>query len=633
MNLDGAAADDAREDGDRVVRAHLTVAAVFLVLAVSAASIAAIQLIAPGVGAGVPPLSYGRVAAMATNLLLYGWLVPGFLAGAYFVLPRVSEREFVGKGLATVSLVVIGVAVVSGTLGIAFGLGDGRPYLAAPIFAEGLLLVGLMLSVVVVARNVSMDSGGLVPTQWYLLASTVWAVFVVAVGLIPGLGGFAGAMQIGFYRAAIAGFWFAASGIGLLYYLVPRLAGLSTFKGSALSRLGFWSLAFVWGATGPVIYVYGPIPGWLQSLGIAFSIALFIPVLLIVADLAFAMRGRSSAVVDRTTLSFLSVGTFLFLLVPIHNLAQAMRTPSSVVGLTEWIPAGDFLLFAGAFSFWLFGFASHVTGNGTERRGDATLHLGLSTIGLVLAVAAMWMAGLATGLSWAAGVNAGALTSFGEGWSVIDETLSPFLVVRALGVVLFAIAQIVFVYTILVASWSEPEAAQDIDDEAFDLQLRSESGSMSGGRLRLGIVATFAIALLLTVVVPAFDTAVTEATILANTARTYPNGSAAAAGRAVYLRENCVACHTQSVRPIVTDVGLGAVSVAGDYVYETPPLIGLERLGPDLMHVGSRLEDVAAIQDHLDFPRQERPWSIMPSYRYLTQGDLDALTEYLLSLR
>jgi cbb3-type cytochrome oxidase cytochrome c subunit len=51
------------------------------------------------------------------------------------------------------------------------------------------------------------------------------------------------------------------------------------------------------------------------------------------------------------------------------------------------------------------------------------------------------------------------------------------------------------------------------------------------------------------------------------------------------------------------------------------------------MHVGSRLEGVAAIQDHLDYPRRERPWSIMPSYRYLTQGDLDALTEYLLSLR
>jgi mono/diheme cytochrome c family protein len=312
-----------------------------------------------------------------------------------------------------------------------------------------------------------------------------------------------------------------------------------------------------------------------------------------------------------------------------------MRTPSSVVGLTEWIPAGDFLLFAGAFSFWLFGFTSHATGNGTERRGDASMHLGLSAIGLVLAVVSMWMAGLATGLSWAAGVNAGTPTSFGEGWSVIDEILSPFLAVRALGTVLFAIAQIVFVYTVFAASWREPELLRDIDGEAFDLQLRSESGSMSRGHLRLGIIATFGIALLLTVVIPALDPSVGDATIVADEARTYPDGSAAADGRAVYLQENCLACHTQSVRPIVTDVGLGPVSVAGDFVHDTPPLIGTERLGPDLMHIGTRLDDegVEAVKAHLKEPRASRPWSIMPSYRYLSDRDLDVLAEYLLSLR
>ena len=75
------------------------------------------------------------------------------------------------------------------------------------------------------------------------------------------------------------------------------------------------------------------------------------------------------------------------------------------------------------------------------------------------------------------------------------------------------------------------------------------------------------------------------------------------------------------------------MSVAGDYVNEAPALIGTQRLGPDLMHVGSRIEDPGGLGDHLDDPAATRRWSIMPSYRYLTQGDLDALSEYLLSLR
>jgi len=99
----------------------------------------------------------------------------------------------------------------------------------------------------------------------------------------------------------------------------------------------------------------------------------------------------------------------------------------------------------------------------------------------------------------------------------------------------------------------------------------------------------------------------------------------------VYLREGCGYCHTQQVRPIVTDVGLGAVSVAGDFASESPVLLGVERIGPDLMHAGSRspTNSQTWVVGHLQDPRRDRAWSIMPSYDSLSSTDLWALAAYL----
>jgi cbb3-type cytochrome oxidase subunit 1 len=633
VNADEAAPSEARSGVDGMVRWHLLSATAFLVLSAVVGAVAALQLVFPDIGARIAFLSYGRLAPTATHLFLYGWLGLGYLAAVYFVLPRISGRSVKGAGLAPISLLLIVASVVSGAVAIVAGLGDGRPYLAAPLFAELLLLVGLILSVVTVTRTIAQDVGQLVPAQWYLLGSSWWAALLIAFSLIPGLPGAAGAMQIGLLRAGLAGFWFVAAGVGFLYYLVPKLTGQTSFEGTPLSALGFWSLAFVWAATAPVLYIYGPIPGWLQSVGVAFSIALFVPVALITRDLSVLMRGRARLIEDRVTFAFAAIGTLLFVLVPVHNLVQALRTSSSVVGLTEWVSAGDLLVFGGALTFWLFSFSYHATGTGSGKRGLSRWHLGLSITGLAVAVGAMWPAGAATGLTWAAGANAADPTSFGAGWSVIARMLDPFLAFRAAGLVIFGIAQLFFAAVVATASWQISKAVPQVDDEAFDLQLTGAGATISCPVLRGGIVAAFAVVAVVMVLVPALDSSVTTESILAENARSYPDGSVIADGRAVYVREGCVACHTQSVRPNVPDVGLGAVSVAGDYVNEAPALIGTGRLGPDLMHIGSRIEDPGSLGDHLDDPRAERSWSIMPSYRYLTQGDLDALSEYLLSLR
>jgi cbb3-type cytochrome c oxidase subunit II len=119
---------------------------------------------------------------------------------------------------------------------------------------------------------------------------------------------------------------------------------------------------------------------------------------------------------------------------------------------------------------------------------------------------------------------------------------------------------------------------------------------------------------------------------LAAATREHPDASPQARGREIYAAEGCWQCHTQQVRAIVTDVGLGTVSQPGDYVYDPDDLLGARRIGPDLAHVASRGWDFESLMDHLADPRATRSWSVMPSYSHLDTADLEALAAYLASL-
>ena len=127
-------------------------------------------------------------------------------------------------------------------------------------------------------------------------------------------------------------------------------------------------------------------------------------------------------------------------------------------------------------------------------------------------------------------------------------------------------------------------------------------------------------------------------------------------GRAIYTREGCWYCHTQQVRPPEADKAMihnpgdiGPVSQPGDYVYQKPVFWGTERQGPDLTHVASRIvyygtgnngekipingSDAGWQRTHLQNPTALNPGTVMPSFGFLSDEELDALVAYLLTLK
>lgn len=690
-----ATTDDTSGASELVVRAHLLVAAVFLVLAALTNLDAAIKLFEPRFLGGISWFSFGRVAPASTNLFLYGWLTIGFIGAAYFIAPRIGGRSIAaddtvkrllepleasdqerrrlaaesgielrpspvvamagragGAAVPLAGLALVTLGVLAGFVAVLAGFAESRRWGEFPLVIDLVILVGFVIAAQSVTSSISHGARGrLRPVHWFLVASMWWLVLAHVAGNFPGITGINGDLQEAFFQASLIGLWFVAVGVAVVAYLLPALAGAKPSPGTRLSELGFWSLAFLWAMTGARILVYSAIPDWLETLAAFFSIGLLVPVAILFSDFIFNMRGRWNRVGDRMTLRFVMAGAALLAGVTILNLVMALRSSGAVVQYTEWVSAYEHLALYGTFTMWLAALAYHAVGQIRKSHVNPSLvatHYWLSVIGLGIAIGAMLVAGLQAGFGWASGANGNTFAAVGDAFRSVSEPLTGAYVVRAVGLGLFAVGQIAFlvgVFTVGKPGAIEPVSIADDEDSELPEEL-AETRSLTLGRLRFGSAGLFVVALVFTWLLPGLEGSHSESTLLADQSRLYEAGSSIAAGRAIYISEGCMYCHTQSVRPIVTDVGLGPVSQPGDYVHETPPLTGVQRIGQDLMHVGSRdpqgepVEGAAAElarRDQLFYylidPRAERPWSTMPSYGHLSDAQLTNLADYLASLK
>lgn len=186
---------------------------------------------------------------------------------------------------------------------------------------------------------------------------------------------------------------------------------------------------------------------------------------------------------------------------------------------------------------------------------------------------------------------------------------------------------------------AEPAPAQPVpatDGPVVVLDQRSGAAPVLVGRNdRAGlyvaaIVLLFIVGAVVAVALPARDAQAVAADQLPGT--TPILSESAERGRTVYLREGCFYCHTQHVRTVVTDVGLGPVTEPGTSAALAGDTFGFQRIGPDLTHVGSRepTNDPEFLRSFLRDPQGAVAGTDQPSYAYLSDEDIDALVQYLI---
>ncbi len=642
-----------------VARHHLAASLGFLIVGVLMLALASLQFVAPDLLSGSGPLSYGRLRPAAIHFILYGWLTLGLIGAMYFAVPRLVGVNLTDPVIARAGFILMSVGYAIGGLAILAGQSEGVRYLEAPPLADLIVLLGMIAMSHSIARTVARrNARDRSPAEWFILAAVLWLVGLHFIGNLnmlstlatlvwsqpPVLHGMNGAILAGFYKAGIIGLWGATAGAGVVYFLAPRLVGVKQFRATRMSVVGFWGLGIAWVFTGTSELTYTAVPNWLETIGVMFAIALLLPVATIVVDVASFLRGHHADVAgkDRYSLNLLYLGLGLFAALPVINLVQALRATGGLIGFTDWVYGAEVLAILGAFSAWLFAYVFHVAPPmvTTDAVRVQRWHGWLTILGLAVAVFAMLMGGLVAGLTWAGSDASGAVPA-GDGFEETADAMwnYGFAIVRMTGLMIFAVAQ-VLLFAYATTAWFLADDRDEVlsidpDLDATPPEVNAELAidqDDAPGWQSVGSIALLAGigAFILVVLLPSLESDAATPTILADESRIYTENSDAAIGRDLYVSEGCMYCHTQAVRPIVTDLGLGAVSEPGDYAHEEPVQFGVARLGPDLMHFGDRGSTTV---EYLRNPRADRPWSTMPSYDYLSTADLAALVAYVNGLK
>ncbi len=575
-------------------------------------------------------LTYGRSLPMAFNLLVFGWLTFGLVSIIYHFLPRLVGTQLAMPAVAAANGLLMAGGVVVGVAAIGTGNGSGGRLLEMPWYSDAVLVLSFLVVAVVVTTTVKRSGLERVGVPvWYFIAAPWWLFLSYTAGAIPGLAGAPAELQSAFTATAVFGMWIATAAIGGGYALVARVVPDAEFH-PRLGRIGFWSLGVLWAWTAARTLQYGPMGDWMETVPVLFSSALIVTALAIAADFAMALRGKWDAVTRSMPLQLFTAGTALFVLIPGHMLVQSLRSSSAVIRFTGWEAAFDLMAVMGAFSLWTVALLAHVLAlrSGRTWGPRSGFLIAVPIVGGVLfAVGTRWIAGLQQGYTWLAGVESGTYENFGDDFFNTVAPLQGTDALTAIGLIAVAVGIVVFVVGAVVrsvgagdSSGSSPEGFVWPDDERPSV-------------VRRGAAAIFAFTVLAVFVFPAID-ADREPTLLADSSHDLAADSVEFAGRDIYVAEGCWYCHTQQVRAIVTDVGLGPVSLSGDYAHDPAGILGVARLGPDLTHAGSRAptDDASWVRLHLSDPRIERPWSTMPSYGHLTDPELTALAAYVAGL-
>ncbi len=440
----------APRDTDSAARRHLIAAVIFLLVAGFFTMLLFVKLAYPNFLGGQAFTTYGRLRPIAISATVLGFVTLMHMAAIYYLVPRLTGARLWNERLANLGLwLAVGVNVAA-IVALAAGYSDGREWLEIPWWLDIAVVVMLLVPGAVVARTMKdRTEEGLFVSLWYLLAGLFWVVGLYVVGNIPNLYGAASQIQSSFFVSGVTELWLIGIGVGTAYYLVPKITGSPLFN-RQLALIGFWSLAFAGAWLGQSRFIYGPGPEWLETTASAFALALVVAALAVVTNLVGTMTGKWSMLRESAALRFTMVGAAVYLIVALLRFLTGLRSVAVFTGLTSFGDGTMALVLFGLAGLWAAAFVYHalprLIGREIYSERLTTVHLRATLIGAGSLALLLWMAGLVSGYSWAAGALTGAYVSAGEGFAnTVEQVRLAYSLTALAALVLFG-GQVVFAY-------------------------------------------------------------------------------------------------------------------------------------------------------------------------------------------
>ncbi len=423
--------------------------------------------------------------------------------------------------------------------------------------------------------------------------------------------------------------------LGLMYYFVPKAANRPVYS-YRLSIIHFWSLIFIYIWAGPHHLLYSALPDWAQNLGVVFSIMLLAPSWGGMINGLLTLRGVWDKVRQDAVLKFFVVAITGYGMATFEGPLLSFKNVNGIAHFTDWIIAhvhvgalawNGFLAFG--MIYWLI---PRMTKGKLYSDKLANAHFWIGTLGIIFYTLPLYVAGFTQAAMWKQFNPDGTLT-YGNFLETVTQII-PMYWMRMIGGTLYIIGMFILVYNI-IRTVRANAAIEDELAEAPALTVVSNS-RVKGERfhawlerkpIQMAILAT--IAILIGGIVQIVPTIMVKSNI-PTIASVKPYTPLELEGRDIYIREGCVGCHSQQVRPFRSEVErYGPQSKAGEYVYDHPFLWGSKRTGPDLMRVGQKYNDNWHF-NHMWDPQSTSPGSIMPGYKWLfdnkqlNYGDMEA---------
>lgn len=325
----------------------------FLIVGIVAIIIAA-KFVWPEMLSTVPMLTYGRLRPLHVNGMLFGWLLACDMALIYYLVPRLCGVKLYSEKLGLATAALWNVIVLGAVVSLLMGWTQGLEYAELPLLLDVLVVVAwLMFGANIFGTIFTRKYQQMYVSIWYVMGTILWTAVVYLTGNFAVLAA-TGVNQANLnwmYVHNAVGLIFTPAGLALAYYFIPRTSGLPLHS-HKLSMIGFWSLAFVYVWTGAHHMIHGPISQWLQTIAIAFSVMLIVPVWAVVYNLFATVKGHWHEMRDNVSLKFLMSGVVFYLLTCFQGPMHSLRAVNAIVSKTDWIPGHAHMAVLGAFSFF-----------------------------------------------------------------------------------------------------------------------------------------------------------------------------------------------------------------------------------------------------------------------------------------
>ena len=422
-------------------KAFTLTSAFWFAAATSLGMIGAGYLIAPDFLANIEYVHFGRVRPMHINAVLFGFVTPGLLAAAFYYIPRLLRTELFSHKLGVFSAIFWNITVASGLVGISLGYTQGREYAELPWPVDIMVVISFSLVVFNILMTVRQrEERILYVSIWYTTAAVVLTSITYCLGNViwkPDTGALVGipdAILLWFYGHNIFGLLLTPMGLGVAYYVLP-IATRSPLYSHSLSLLGFWSLIIVYTHIGTHHLLQVPVPTWLKTISIVDSIAMVIPVMIVLINLWYTIKGKLGEIHADIGAKFVLTGTIYYFFVNIQGSMMALPHVQRITHFNNWVVGHahiGVLGFAGITALGgLYFILPKITGKPLYSKFLADVQYWLVLIGVTGFAIVLTIAGLIQGNAWYNGETLYRTLPMIQPYYILRASLGAFIMIGA----------------------------------------------------------------------------------------------------------------------------------------------------------------------------------------------------------